>query len=105
MPNGKTLWTILHHTGALMPLRMAYDERMILPLFSSPYGCETWMMQQKLEQHHPSAPLWPTVLMQLLESAYDAGFDAVTIDPPLVNERPLEVHGMEDLMDQVEAVL
>jgi ABC-type sugar transport system substrate-binding protein len=104
MPSN-VLWTVFFHTRQLMALRVPFDDRMCLPLFSSPFRAEVFLLEMGLEQHLVSAPLWPAVLKQLLEYAEDAGFDYITLDPPADMDVPAQMRPIEDLLDQVEAKL
>lgn len=99
------LWTALHHTRSLMALSMVGDGRMVLPMFSSPFACEAWIMTVGLEQHFCSPPLWPPHLKELLEFALDNGFEGYALNPPTTTKLPMQVAEIEDLIEQVEARL
>lgn len=99
---GTTLWTLLFHNGDLMSLRAPHDERMILPLFDSPYKCDMFIYFNRLEQHFTSSPLYPKLLYQLALYAEEIGFTAWTLNPPLTNDRPAETAPLDTLLDQVE---
>jgi hypothetical protein len=99
------LWTVFYHTGQFMVLRIPFEERKCLPLFSSPSRCERWMMGMRLEQHLPSAPLWPHILRRVLEAAQDVGIELVCLDPPFQQGEMFEASPIEYMLEQAESKL
>jgi hypothetical protein len=99
------LWTVLHHTRSLVGLKQVGRNGLVLPMFSSPFAAEAWIMGMKFEQHFCSPPLWPVFLREILEVALVNGFEGYVLNPPPSMKTPMEIADIENLLDQVEAKL
>jgi len=96
------LWTPVYHTGALMTLRLASDPTGVLPVFSTPYGCEAWIAEMGWQGYSVSPPMWPVRLKRVIQAARRSGMMGFTLDP---SGPRAEVAPLDNLLAQVEAKL
>lgn len=96
------LWTIIYHSSQIQFLIAITSSQRVVPFFTTPSGCEAFILSQGLEQHYCSPPLWPCHLAILIPHIIDDGVEAYVLDPPRSSERPITMRHLDDLLDRVD---